>query len=1016
MKAVPTPCRDARPCLLTFLCVVLLALTIVPPPTPAAPVISEFMTDNVSVKVRGFSETPDWIEIHNPDPKPVNLGGWHLSDDEENLTKWSFPEGTTLEPGAFMLFLAMGEPPPPENDVDHPRGFPRNPRSVQGRVNPDRQLNFKLDPDGEFLALIASDGKTVVDSYSPEYPKQRRDTAYGIPLLGTPQQKPQGERGPLLFPTPGKPNTIRALGECAPIVFSRTRGHMDEPFTLQMSCQTPGAKIHYTLDGSMPSIDHGQVYSSPIRITKTTVLRTLATKAGYFPGSPATHTYLFPTDVIRQPARPKGYPRSSVNGQRLRFGMLQELVDGFYTPDDIIKSLRSLPALCVSTDKDNLFGASRGIYVNARQKGIRWERPASLELIPIDGTAGFQIDAGLRVRGGFSRHSRNPKHALRAVFRRQYGAGKLRYPVFGKEGAKEFDHLDFRTSLNYSWASEGNPNNTILRDVFSRDTQRDMGQPYTRSRFYHLFLNGLYWGVYQSQERSVASYASTYMGGKPEDYDVIKTHGQIPDGNPDAHLRYHSIISRGVNDKAEYMKLQGRNPDGSRQPEFERFLDAENLMDYMIITYYTGDRDGPGSRYTASPNNFYAVYNRTNPDGWKYFEHDSEHSLDTGDEDMTFPFKPLRRPQQFNPHWLHDQLVKNNAYLADFRARVDKHFEPDGALSLEKARARLEKRVGELAPAIPAHACRWGSSNNTHETWETAVDEIRDWMENRTEIVYEQLRNRGWYPGPKSPKISLTGRAVPSGQALFLTAQDESDEILYTLDGTDPRNANGQPSASARRLRSSKAKIDVALRERSPVRALVPTKPSPNQWWLPGFDDTNWIKGQSPVGYERRSGYESIIRLNLDGRMGELGGSVYLRYVFNREKSPSKNEHWRLRVKFDDAFSAWLNGQEIASFNAPDPLRWNSFARRDHKDSAAQNFLDFPVTDVSLIQAGRNVLAVQGMDGAASSDFLIGVQLERVSYSGGDSITVKRPVTVSARCRNGDLWSSLLRESYVLRQ
>ena len=48
----------------------------------------------------------------------------------------------------------------------------------------------------------------------------------------------------------------------------------------------------------------------------------------------------------------------------------------------------------------------------------------------------------------------------------------------------------------------------------------------------------------------------------------------------------------------------------------------------MIITYYTGDRDGPGSRYTQPrPNNYFGVYNRLAPDGYKFFEHDSEHSL-----------------------------------------------------------------------------------------------------------------------------------------------------------------------------------------------------------------------------------------------------------------------------------------------------------------------------------------------------------------------------------------------------
>jgi len=49
-----------------------------------------------------------------------------------------------------------------------------------------------------------------------------------------------------------------------------------------------------------------------------------------------------------------------------------------------------------------------------------------------------------------------------------------------------------------------------------------MGQPYARGRYYHLYLNGMYWGLYQTEERPQADYAETYFGGDEEDYDVIK--------------------------------------------------------------------------------------------------------------------------------------------------------------------------------------------------------------------------------------------------------------------------------------------------------------------------------------------------------------------------------------------------------------------------------------------------------------------------------------------------------------
>ncbi len=44
-----------------------------------------------------------------------------------------------------------------------------------------------------------------------------------------------------------------------------------------------------------------------------------------------------------------------------------------------------------------------------------------------------------------------------------------------------------------------------------------------------------------------------------------------------------------------------------------------------------------GENTTPRPNNYYAAYNREDPDGWKFFEHDSEHSLGTGEENMVSP-------------------------------------------------------------------------------------------------------------------------------------------------------------------------------------------------------------------------------------------------------------------------------------------------------------------------------------------------------------------------------------------
>ena len=709
----------------------------------AKPVISEFMAANTTAYEYSMRIYEDWIEICNPSTKKINLKGYYLTDDKDDLTKWELPE-SEIEPGDFIVLWADGQIIPkgsvPENGISHVLVD----EFVWKESNLLFHAPFKLDADGEYLALVATDGKTVVHEYGPMYPKQYRDLSYGLVDLGSvANPKP----GYLAEPTPQSANAMELQGFMPVVEFSAKHGFFDDEFDLSLRCTDSEAEIRFTLDGSVPT-RQSDVYQKPIAIGKTTVLRASAFRDHHLPSPTQTATYLFLNDVAVATNKPKGYPRGKdINGQVLRFGMDRSVVDK-YSVEKIVESLKAIPSVCISTSPANLFCPQRGIYANSPSKGICWERSASFELINPDRTEGVQVDAGVRIRGGFSRERYNPKHAMRLIFRERYGASKLEFPLFGDEGATDFKNIDLRTSLNHSWANSQSIDNNMLRDVFSRDCQRDMGQPYTRSRFYHLYLNGLYWGVYQTQERAVAGYAESYFGGKSKDYDVVKTKGEIADGNNEALLRFCKQVQQGVSSHAAYMKLQGMTPDGTPNGKYEKFLDADNLIDYMLITYYTGDLDGPGARRFRWPNNYYSIYNRKNPDGWKYFEHDSEHSLDCGKYDMTLHSKPLANECYFNPHWLHDQLVKNQSYLKDLQERFELHFGAGGALTDASSLARLEKREQELAGAIYAHSARWGDTQLDYECWEKAVKRSKNWLDGRGAIVYGQMQKHGWLTSP----------------------------------------------------------------------------------------------------------------------------------------------------------------------------------------------------------------------------------------------------------------------------
>ncbi|RIK78383.1 MAG: hypothetical protein DCC68_15310 [Planctomycetota bacterium] len=128
----------------------------------ADPVIGEFVAINSSTLQDGEGRFSDWIEIHNPSDAPVDLAGWHLTDNEANLTKWSFPS-TVLAPGGYLVVFASEDNTPPPDEL---------------------HTNFRLSGEGEFLALVKPDGETMTSVFDP-YPQQVADVAYGAGVTST---------------------------------------------------------------------------------------------------------------------------------------------------------------------------------------------------------------------------------------------------------------------------------------------------------------------------------------------------------------------------------------------------------------------------------------------------------------------------------------------------------------------------------------------------------------------------------------------------------------------------------------------------------------------------------------------------------------------------------------------------------------------------------------------------------------------------------------------------------------
>jgi len=616
-------------------------------------------------------------------------------------------------------------------------------------------------------------------------------------------------------PTPGADNVFGVLGYVDDTSFTVDRGFFTNSFNVEISCKTEGAEIYYTTDGTTPATDNGTLYSSAIAIDKTTVLRAAAFSTGYQPSDTDTQTYLFLDDIISQgttvSSLDPAFPSSSVNGQSFDYGMDTDITQSATYSTQIEDAMKAIPSISIVTDPDNLFDSTSGIYVNASEEGEAWERETSVELINPDGTDGFQINGGMRIRGESSTAASNPKHSFRFLFRSEYGTSRLNYALFGDDGADSFKRMDLRTGQNFSWANQTPQYATWLYDIFTRDTHRDMNQPYTRGDFYHLYINGMYWGLYQTEERCDSRYAESYYGDDNDDFDAVKADGDTGDmyavdGTRDAYEDLWTGMTAGVSGDTAYFALQGMNSDGTENSSYTKLLDIDNVIDYMLLIYFTANRDspiGPPNQNTM-PRNLTSVYNRTNPDGFKFVAHDNEHSLEITEgvnhnrfsQTLSSSFDGI---DKMTPWWMHIKLMNHEEYALRFADHVHEYFFNNGALTTAETENRLETRSNEIYAAVVAESARWGDSAGTLRTrdddWMDSVDWLLDsYMPYRSAIVLGQIEAKGWYPSVDAPEFNQHGGVIDSSDVITLTG---NDVIYFTKDGTDPREVGGSVAATA---------------------------------------------------------------------------------------------------------------------------------------------------------------------------------------------------------------------------
>ncbi len=545
------------------------------------------------------------------------------------------------------------------------------------------------------------------------------------------------------------------------VVFSHPHGFYEAPFYLTLSDtanQMPeGSQIRYTLDGSEPNAQ-SPLYTEPLHITGNTLLRTAIVQGDSLLNSVATATYLFLDDVLKQSDTPEGYPSEWGKFCQIKgtapadYGMDPEMTGDSQLAPKIREGFKTLPILSIVTDKDNLFShvndsVKGGIYIFTGppvgdDTGHGWTRPASVELFGM----GHDLSAncGLRLHGGHGRLAeKNPKHSFRLVFKKEYGKKTLEYPLYGEGEPDKFNQLVLRCHFGNAWQHWSVSNHEkaqYTRDVWARRKQREMGWTSVNALYVHLFLNGMYWGMYNIAERVDDQFGKDHLGGKKDSIDVVKieesggNHHEAAEGDLEAWNEMISLTTHASIDSC-YYRLQGLTAEGEADTLRGALLDIDAFIDYMLINQYGGNNDW-------DHHNWYAIRRRgPESEGYRFLCWDSELVLEGVDDNVL----NKNNGNQF-PTGIFQNLLQNEKFARRYLRRAKEVLSADGALGQQGAEATWDSLYNVIHLALYDEAARWGDYRRDVHPYQSrgslyTVDETYMKERNRLHTQYFPYRS-----------------------------------------------------------------------------------------------------------------------------------------------------------------------------------------------------------------------------------------------------------------------------------
>ena len=470
------------------------------------------------------NQSRDWIELYNGSKQAADLSGCWLSDNAAKPRKWQFPSGTVIQPGAYLGVFADGAG-----------------ASSGGQLH----ASFALGADGGYSIALSDPKGHIFDRLY--VPKQYQNISFG---------RTEALKGARYFenPTPGSANAGASYRGLAPQPTFSTPGglyHSGDELTVALSAPA-GCRVYYTLDCTDPT-DASALYTEPIRITQTTILRARAYQDGCLPSYMDAQSYLF----------------------------------------DVNNGSGTLYVVSLVSDPYNLTSDEYGIMATGKKSSDAktenywkdWEREAHVEVFAPDGSAMLSQECGTKLHGNSGR-ARDQK-ALNVIARNRYGSNRFKASLFTRRPYTEYRSFILRCGSQ-------DANRTRMRDPMLQQIAAGTSVMYQEYEIGELYLNGVFWGHYNLREHIDPVSICQFEGweGDEDDIDFIQRNSTVRQGSNAsmaALLDWLNAHEGEWNTDAAYEKI-------------DSIVDIQNYMEFMAMEIYLGNTDVGNVKRYRNPN------------------------------------------------------------------------------------------------------------------------------------------------------------------------------------------------------------------------------------------------------------------------------------------------------------------------------------------------------------------------------------------------------------------------------